>query len=121
MKASVGAGILLVLIFIAVGINAAYVHRVTNEMRAQVAALPEIPNESTEARITEFQNYLRDKLPLLRLTISYPQLDRVGELSTSLKGYAQSDALSDYRITRALLLDALQDVERTERLRQDSP
>ena len=118
MKASLGAGILLLLLLTLVIINACLIHRFSNDMKQQIEALAETPDAQTAESIENFQKNLEEKMPFLRLTISFPQLDRVSELSTSLLTYAESGALSDYRVTKALLLDAIEDMSRLERLWQ---
>ena len=118
MKASIGAGILLILIMVLVILNACFVHAVSQDMSRQIEDLSETPNEKDLADIRYFQKNLEEKLPFLRQTISFSQLDRVSELSTTLYEYAESGALSDYRVTKALLLDAIEDMSRLERLFQ---
>lgn len=118
MKASVGGGILLLILVILVVINAGYIHSVTDDLSRRISALPETPDESTVNHIENFQKLLSQKYPLLRLSVSFSQLDRVSELSETLLGYAQSGAWADYRVTRALLLNAIEDMSRLERLRQ---
>lgn len=116
MKASVGSGILLIVLLLLVGLNAFYIHQVTDEMTAQISALPEQPNEKALSEITKFQEYLGKNEPYLRLTVSYSQLDRVGELAESLRAYTHDKAPSDYSVTRTLLLDAIKDMGRLEKL-----
>ena len=108
------------ILVILVVINAGYIHRVTDDLSRRINALPLIPTESTTDDIKAFQTYLNRKIPFLRLTISFPQLDRVAELSESLRRYAKNGALADYQVTRALLLDAIEDMSRLERLWQRS-
>ncbi len=120
VKASIAGGILLLVILVLVILNAWYIHSVTREMNRMVESLPQTPEPATLAHIAAFQAYFEEKHPLLRITIGFSQLDRVTELSESLLEYAQSGSLPDYRATRRLLLDAIQDMSRLERLWQKS-
>lgn len=107
-------------ILLLVILNAWYIHSVTKDMSRLIYALPQTPEADTAERIVAFQAYFEDKHPALRFTIGFSQLDRVSELAESLRDYAQNGALSDYSVTRLLLLDAIEDMSRLERLWQKS-
>ena len=97
-------------------LNAWYIHGATKDMGDLVKALPLIPGEDAARGVVAFHAFFEKKHALLRLTLSFSQLDRVAELSKSLLEYAQSGAVADYRVTRMLLLDAIEDMSRLERL-----
>lgn len=120
MKASVGAAILLFLLIALVILNAWYVRSTTDRLIAEVQALPDVPKEDTVTQIEALQTEFDRHEGWLRLTVNYTLIDKISELITSLKSYAEANVSTDYLATRALLLDAINDVGRLERLWQST-
>ena len=116
MKASVGAGILLLVLLLLVCINAVFVTNTTRSLSDQLRALPDAPSEECLQKIQVIEAYFEEKEPFLRISISFFLSDRVKEQLASLRLYAATDMAGDYLVTKALLLDAVEDMGRLERL-----
>ena len=120
MKGSIIAGILLVVLVLLVIGNALYVHHVTSRLSAMTESLPERLGEaawdSTLEKITKIQAYLKKHETVLAISVSYTSIDRMTELYISLETYAQIGADHDYTATRELLIDAIGDGARLEKL-----
>ena len=120
MKGSIISGILLVVLVLLVIGNALYVHHVTHRLSVMTEGLPErlgeATREGTVERITKIQAYLKKHETVLAISVSYTSIDRMTELTAMLETYARMDADHDYTATRKLLIDAIGDAARLERL-----
>lgn len=116
MKASIGAGVLILLVVVLVCINACYVHRVTDDLQERLQALPDMPEEGTVGDIQAFKEIFEKRAKLLKITVNYTLIDKVKELTESLLCYAEADMTGDYQTTRALIMDAVEDVGRLEKI-----
>lgn len=121
MKASLLSGLLLFVLLILVVINACYVGHVTQALLCRVEALPASATEAALDPMRELAAAFESQMPLLRLTVSYPLLDRIAELIKALEVYALTGAQSEYAATRARLSDAIEDVARSETIWEPSP
>ncbi len=116
MKASVGAAILLAVLLLLVGVNAYYVTHVTKDLQERLYALPAVPEDGTIDEIKAFSEALEKHTGILKITVNYTLIDKMRELTETLLCYAEAGMAGDYQTTRALLLDAVEDVGRLERL-----
>lgn len=116
MKASVASGILLVAITLLIILNAVHVNRTVNDFVMAVEALPSTPDGDTALQVKRVLELLLKKETFLTLSVPYTTLDRGIELCRSLLSYAESGSVQDYTATRELLIDALQDMARLEKL-----
>ncbi len=117
MKASIGAGILLLILLVTVCANAIFVKNTTQALTDQIQSLSDLPSKENPQKIKAIQTYFEEKEPLLRISVSFLLLDRVKEHLEALRLYAESDMTGDYLVTKALLLDAVEDMGRMERLK----
>ena len=120
MKGSIIAGMLLFMLALLLIFNSLYVHHVTNQLSDMEESLPErLPRESpqqTIATIEKIQAYLKKHEVLLGISVSYTSIDRMTELSLTLTTCVHLHAEYDYTATRALLIDAIDDAARLEKL-----
>ena len=115
MRVSVVAGIMLVLLVALVTFNAFYVGRITSRMENLLNALPQKPLEDTPAKVREIQAFVKGHKSYLGLSVNFSVLDRVLELCESLGIYAEIGDVMNYQITKAILLDAVDDMGRLEK------
>ena len=116
MRVSVVAGILLVLLVALVVGNAFYLKNTTSHMEDMLNALPDRPEEDSPQEVRELQAYAKRHKPYLGLSVNFSVLDRVIELCESLRIYAEIGDVMNYRITKATLLDAVEDMGRLEKI-----
>ncbi len=123
MKACVSAGIILLLLFLLVAVNALYVRQVVHELRTAVLSLPDIsatepgsfPNQRLLDEITQIKAYLSRHEKCISLSVGYALFDRVQESLLLLAAYAEASDGQQYAATRATLLDQIADMGRLER------
>ncbi len=116
MKAAwIAAGILLLVVVVVI-CNTAYVNHTVGDMEALAASLPDAP----EPQAADILDGLRERLEThesgLSLSVSFLLLDRVRELIDSEAAYNRTGDIANYAATRAMLLDALGDLKRLERV-----
>ena len=120
MKGSIIAGLLLILLVLLVICNAFYVHHVTNRLTSMAESLPEhlssdVSNQIAQ-NVAKMQAYQKKHEILLGISVSYTSPDRIAELSATLMTCARLHADYDYTATRNLLIDAIRDAARLEKL-----
>ena len=113
------AAILLAVLLLLVGVNAWYIDKVTDDLGERLRALPSVPEVGTVKEIEAFRETFDRHEKLLRFTVNYLLVDKIKELTETLLCYAEAGMAGDYRTTRALLMDAVEDVGRLERLWND--
>ncbi|MBE6585119.1 MAG: DUF4363 family protein [Ruminococcaceae bacterium] len=115
MKASLISGILLLILLALVILNAVYIRHTMHDLKDLAQKFPAHASPQAVKQIQNFSDTFEKKICWLQLSVSYPMLDRISELGSMLEIYALAEAHSDYAATRALLLDAIKDVERLEK------
>lgn len=116
MKVSIVAGILLVLLVALVVGNAFYLKNTASRMENMLIALPPRPEEDAPQKVRELQVYTKWHKPYLALSVNFSALDRVTELCENLRIYAEIGDVMNYQITKATLLDAVDDMGRLEKV-----
>ena len=117
MKGAVAAAILLVILLTLTGLNAFYLKSTSQAFTSMISTLPDIPTMDTTASIRKIRDYVKKKEPIILLTITQIEVDRINELLISLELSAEANAILDYRVAKALLLDSVEDIARSERIR----
>lgn len=116
MKAVLGAGVIFVLVLLLVLGNCVYVRQTVSEMTDLVASLPENPCEEAVQTLERIAHHLASHKNGLSLSISFLLLDRAKELTDITLVYAQENNASDYNANRKLLMDAMEDLQRLEKI-----
>ncbi len=116
MKASIVAGILIILLVALVTGNAYYVGHITDAISLLVETLPETPTPEAITQMQTISEQLHAHRPYLSFFISFSLIDRVLELSDSLLLYGKCYDVVDYQVTKALLSDAIDDMRRLEEI-----
>ena len=117
MKASVIAGILLVILVGLVFWNACYLKNTTTQMSNMISMLPEKPQDDTPKAVADVLAYVKKHKRYLGISVNFSAVDRVLEVSQSLLIYAEIGDVMNYRITKATLYDAVQDMGRLEQIK----
>lgn len=116
MKASVIAGVLLVVLLALVIGNACYLEATTARIADMVSALPEKPRDDTPRAVENILTYAKKHKPYLGLSVHFSAIDRMLELCQSLLIYTEIGDVMNYQITKATLLDAIEDMGRLEKV-----
>ena len=117
MKGAVVAAIILVILLLLTGLNTLYLRHTALAFSTMVSALPDKPEATTAEDVRQIQDHMKKKEPLILLTITQTEVDRINELLISLELSAEENAILDYRVTKSLLLDSVEDIARSERIR----
>ncbi|MBE6590334.1 MAG: DUF4363 family protein [Ruminococcaceae bacterium] len=114
---SLGVTVLLLLCVLVLSfLNYHYVNDAIKGMNERMDKLPDIHSEECVAHVREIDDYWRSKEAILEMTISYPLIDRVCEQASLLRACANAKDAYGFYSARALLLDALEDLARSERI-----
>ena len=117
MKGCIIAGVILLLIIIAVGVNAVYVRSATEELLMLVDKLPSVPDpQNTASAIFEIHQKLKLFTPLLGITVSYNTIDRVSEALIILEANVRTGDSMQYAATLSLLRDLIEELSRLEKI-----
>ena len=79
-----------------------------------IDTLPQTPSVDTPQKIRELETHIAHQRDILKWTVSYLLLDRLGELTKTLQFYAEAGMTADYQVTKALLTDAIMDIRRPD-------
>lgn len=116
MKASVIAGVLLVVLLGLVIGNACYLENTAAHIADMVSALPESPQDDTPRAVEKILTYAQKHKPYLGLSVHFSAIDRMLELCQSLLIYTEIGDVINYQVTKATLADAVEDMGRLEKV-----
>ncbi|MBE6597754.1 MAG: hypothetical protein E7641_08830 [Ruminococcaceae bacterium] len=106
MRSFIITASIFILMLIVITLNSIYVRETTAEIYDLLY------KDSTE----ELCELWEKNLPFLRLSVSYAELERVGELIAELKYYDTMNNSKEKERIRLLIRDAVSDIDRLERL-----
>ena len=114
---SLGTTVLLLLcVLVLAFLNFHYVNDTIAEMKDQMSRLPDIGNKECAAYTKGIDEFWRSKEAILEITIPYPLIDRVCEQASLLCACVEGGDVYGFYNARALLLDALEDLSRSEQV-----
>lgn len=105
---------LFVLMLGAVAWNALYINRMAFALCAALDALPDAGEAGCAEGAHALFSKWEKKSKWISATVSYPIVDRITEQITLLSVYAELGATREYRSTKALLYDSIEDMRRLE-------
>ncbi len=121
MKGCILAAAILLVVLGGVIFNAFFIRHTTNQLMAWVEALPAIPDpKETPRDIATIRERLEKKAIFLGITVAYAAIDRVSEALISLESFAKTGDQRQYDVTRALLVDLIEELARTEKITVDN-
>lgn len=107
MKHTIIAGCLLILVLLAVVINAAFVRDITDELYIMLQELPVSKPDFEENGgdgVKSFYMLWSEKRPSLSISVNEDELDRIDEATAELYGAAQSGDFTTYCAARERLM-----------------
>lgn len=93
--------------------NFIYVRRTTDEMIHLTQEIPVEPVMAEEA-LNTLSDYWSKHRDWLGMSVSYVELNRVGELIVSMKSSREQDETADFLRDRALLIPLIEEIRRLE-------
>ena len=113
MRSFLLAILLFALMIFGIAANTVYLERLCDELADAIAALPDMPDQSTAAadRITARWTKAR---PLVGLSVGDSTLNRIDDLLAALRAHMAAGSLADYTLAREQLRRAIEDLRSTE-------
>lgn len=116
--------ILSVIIFITmvtiIILNSVYINQTANMLIQMTNSLPTPGCLDYNSRITNMERQWKEHYSLLCLTINLNDLNKVADCISQLKAYSVNDNEQDFESTRQLLINAIKNMHRLEKLSLDS-
>ena len=116
MKSLIATLVLFCLLLVSVALNARHVGRVSADLTERIEALPDATSKDCPAAVRALNDYWLTRVEWLEFSAGYTVVDRVTEQAATLLACAECGDLYGYRTALALLLDAVEDLARTEKL-----
>lgn len=113
MKAVWISLILFALLLIGTVLNVWYIHQTADHFykAAEDLAIPEM----RDATLSELEAFWERQEPLISLTVSFRELDHFGEIIAQLRWAQEIGDDAEFSRYRALLIDAVEELMRTEK------
>ena len=108
--------LLFLLMLCTVLFNALYINRISSDLTNRLDALPDVDDERCLEEALHFCELWEKKSKSVSLSVGYPVVDRITEQAALLAACAECGDLYGYRSAIALLYDAVEDLQRLERL-----
>ena len=96
-------------------LNFTHINSVAEEMTSLVLSLDAAKPEECVAAIDEIESTWQENEAIFSLSVSFREIDHLGETILSLRSAFESRDLSEFEKQRALLKDAIDGVARLER------
>lgn len=110
MKSFIAICIIFAIMLGGVIFNCLYINRTCDTLAAMTQALPQADCSECRNMVARLDEYWQSHHATIALSVSYIKLNRISDLLSALKSYAESGAASDYECARALLLNAISEI-----------
>lgn len=101
-------------------LNSVYINQTANMLIQITNSLPTPGCLDYNSRITNMERQWKEHYSLLCLTINLNDLNKVADCISQLKAYSVNDNEQDFESTRQLLINAIKNLHRLEKLSLDS-
>ena len=108
--------VVFLLLLGAITVNYFYVNRTADELLRLTDALPDDPQEAAQA-LNELSDYWDSHRDWLGMSVSYLELNHVGELIVSMDINREQGETAEFLRCRALLSPAIDEVRRLEQFK----
>lgn len=116
MKTFYFSVILFLLAVGAVTVNYFYINNIADHLTELAESAPALGEEGCVEAAREIDDYWRREHNLVRLSVSFVELNLVSDAITSMKTFAEQDNPSEYENARELLINAIHEMRRLESL-----
>lgn len=116
MKSFAVTLILALIMLIGISVNALYINNVGTQLENAVQGLPAPTEADCLPRSERLENDWDDHSKWIHISVNHLIVDRIGEQFATLVACAEVKDVYGFYTARALLLDALGDMRRTERI-----
>ena len=116
MKSFVATVILALLMGTGILINHFAISNVSDNMESAVEALPSPTDPACADAASTLEKQWKRKAALIHISVNHTIVDRIGEQLATLSACASCGDLYGFYTARAMVLDALEDMRRLERI-----
>lgn len=120
MKTFIVSMVLFITMMTLIIVNSLYVNQTANTIMQMTTSLPAPGCLDYSGRITSMERLWEQHYSLLNLTVSLNDLNKVADCISQLKAYSVNDNEQDFESTRQLLVNAIKNLHRLEKLSLDS-
>lgn len=117
MKSFLISLILALLMVGGVVMNGIYINEVGNRIQKDAEQLPLPTDPSCLAMVSKLETQWKKDARWIHISVNHSIVDRIGEQASTLVACAQSRDIYGFYTARALLLDAVEDMQRLEHIR----
>lgn len=116
MKSFVISIFLALLMTAGIIINAVYINNVGQKTEAAIETLPPPQSSDCYSQAKDLEQIWKKQAKVVHISVNHTIVDRIGEQFTALVACAECGDLYGFYTARALLLDALDDMQRLEHI-----
>ena len=116
MKSFAAAIVLACLMAFGILFNCSYINNVGEKIEATVDQLPDPTSPQCLALAKELESDWKNQSKWIHISVNHTIVDRIGEQIATLVACAECGDLHGFYTARALLLDAVGDMKRLERI-----
>ena len=106
--------VLFFLTLAAITVNFIYINNVSNRMIGMAAGAPSLGEEGCLEAIEELDKYWEKNHNIVRLSVSFTELNLISNALVSMKTFAEQENSSEYENARELLINAIHEMRRLE-------
>lgn len=96
--------------------NALYINRMGFALTERLDRLPDIGTPGCAEGVRDLTDFWQERVGFVLLSVSYPIADRITEQAATLLACAECGDVYGYRTALAMLYDAVEDMQRLERV-----
>ena len=120
MKTFIVSMVLFITMMTHIIVNSLYVNQTANTIMQMTTSLPAPGCLDYNGCMTSMERLWEQHYSLLNLTVSLNDLNKVADCISQLKAYSVNDNEQDFESTRQLLVNAIKNLHRLEKLSLDS-
>lgn len=114
MKTFILSLVLFVMMLTAITINFFYINKVSDKLYVMTSEAPTAGEDGCYTAASQLDDYWQTNHDIVRLSVSFVELNNVSDAIVSMKSYAKSGDVTEYENARQLLLNAIHEMRRLE-------
>jgi hypothetical protein len=120
MKIFIISLVFFTLMLAGIVLNFIYINKVSDELYVMAYEAPAVGVEGCYAAVSKLDDYWQKNHDIIRLSVSFVELNQVSDAIVSMKSYAKSGSADDYENARQILLNAIHEMRRLESFKLSS-
>ncbi len=120
MKTFIFSLIVFALMLTGIIINYFYINKVSDKLYVMTSEAPAAGDEGCYAALSQIDEYWQKNHDIVRLSVSFIELNSVSDAIVSMKSFAETGEESEYENSRQILLNAIHEMRRLESFKLSS-